>query len=442
MGGESEAFPSGADDSGPPSAETPTESSAATDAATASESRSDTSAGPTDPGDRIVSLDALRGFALLGILVINVWYFSMPLVAGENPLAFGDFTGANYAAWLLGHVLFEGKFVTLFTVLFGAGIVLFTESKERQGQPVLTLHYRRTLLLLAIGLCHAYLLWYGDILVIYALCALLAVFARTWRPRTLVAVGLLLIAVPAALFVFFGTFASELPPEALETWQPTDEEIRAEIEAYRGGWVEQMDHRIPTAFAVHTALFAIWHFWRTTGLMLIGMALFKRGILSNERSDRFYRRLLVGGGLLGLGSILAGVWYRTLHDWAFVETVFFAPLFNYWGSLALAGGYIGGIMLWCRRRPTGIATGAFAAVGRTAFSNYLLQTVLATTIFYGHGLGLFASVSRVEQLGVVLLIWAIQVPLSVWWLRYFRFGPVEWLWRTLTYGERQPMGRG
>ena len=105
----------------------------------------------------------------------------------------------------------------------------------------------------------------------------------------------------------------------------------------------------------------------------------------------------------------------------------------------MAGGYLGLVMLYAERRPDGPVTRAFAAVGRTAFTNYLLQTVIATTIFYGHGFGLFGSVTRVEQYGVVLAIWAVQVPLSVLWLRYFRFGPVEWVWRTLTYGERQPM---
>ncbi|WP_238386781.1 DUF418 domain-containing protein [Natrialba swarupiae] len=397
------------------------------------------SPGPTDPGDRIVSLDALRGFALLGILVINVWLFAMPSAVDKNPVVFGDLTGANYAAWFVSHVFFEVKFMTLFTVLFGAGIVLFTESKERKEQPALKLHYRRTILLLLIGLGHAYLLWYGDILVAYALCALLAVLARNWLPRTLAAVGLALLVVPSLLYVWLGTFAHEIPAEFLTAWQPTDEMIRAEIDAYRGGWIDQMEYRVPTALSFQTVGFAFYTFWRVTGVMLLGMALFKMGILSNERSKRFYRWLLVGGAVFGLALILVGVWYRGYHDWAFVESVFFARQFNYWGSLLLAGAYIAGIMLWCRHRADGVVTGALAAVGRTAFSNYLLQTVLATFIFYGHGLGLFGTLSRIELLGVVVLIWMIQVPLSVLWLRHFRFGPIEWIWRTLTYGERQPL---
>ena len=397
------------------------------------------SPGPTDPGNRIVSLDALRGFALLGILVINVWLFAMPSAVDKNPVIFGDLTGFNYIAWFVSHVFFEVKFMTLFTVLFGAGIVLFTESKERKGQPALKLHYRRTALLLLVGLGHAYLLWYGDILVTYALCALLAVLARNWLPRKLAAVGFALLVVPSLLYILLGTFVDELPAEFLTAWQPTDEMIQAEIDAYQGGWVDQMESRVPSALSLQIFGFAFYLFWRVTGVMLLGMALFKMGIISNERSERFYRRLLAGGAIFGLALILVGVWYRGYYDWAFAESVFFARQFNYWGSLLLAGAYIAGIMLWCRHRTNGVITSSLAAVGRTAFSNYLLQTVLATFIFYGHGLGLFATLSRIELLGIVVLIWTIQVPLSVIWLRYFRFGPVEWVWRTLTYGERQPL---
>ncbi len=398
------------------------------------------SSGPTDPDERIVSLDALRGFALLGILVINVQFFGMPMIAAVFPPGFGDFTGWNYLAWLVGHVLFEGKFVTLFTLMFGAGIVLFTAGKERRGEPALRLHYRRTLWLLAIGLGHAHLLWYGDILVVYALCGLAAVFARQWSPRQLLTVGLVLFAVPSLLYVSAGAFLVDSAGEE----EATDilaglGDTEAEIDAYRGGWTDQMEHRSPTAFELQTVGFASETGWRIGGLMLVGMALFKLGVLSNRRSKQFYRRLLLVGGAVGLALVLAGVWYNERVGWNATRVLLFGSQFNYWGSLPLAGAYVAAVMLWCRRRAGGVVTNALAAVGRTAFSNYLLQTVLATSIFYGHGLGLFGSLNRVELLGVVVVIWAIQIPLSVAWLRRFRFGPLEWLWRTLTYGERQPI---
>lgn len=405
---------------------------------------------PTEPGERIVALDALRGFALLGILVINIWYFSMPMGGGMYPPAFGDFTGANYAAWLLSHVFFELKFITLFTVMFGAGIVLFTESKERRGDPAIPLHYRRMGWLLLIGIGHAYLLWYGDILVAYAITGFIVVGARTWDPRRLITFGIVMLAVPSLVYMGVGGIAIGLADdpgignddgEIAVGAGLDDASIESELATYRGGWLEQMDHRVPTALTLQTAEFAIGNFWRIGGLMLVGMAIFKTGILANERSDRFYRQLGFWGGSIGLVSILVGVAYAEFVDWNVLHTLLIAHQFNYWGSIPLAGAYIGAIMLWSRSHPSGPLTTAFAAVGRTAFSNYLLHTAIATSIFYGHGLGLFGHVTRIEQLGIVLAIWAIQIPLSVVWLRYFRYGPVEWIWRILTYKRRERLRR-
>ena len=402
--------------------------------------------GPTDPSDRIVALDALRGFALLGILVINIWLFGMPTIAAFNPALYGDFTGANYLAWLLSHVFFEMKFVTLFTFMFGAGMVLFLESKERKGQPGRTLHLSRTFWLLVIGLGHAYLLWYGDILVFYALAGVLVVWVWRWRPFRQFVLGVAMFAIPSLLYLLAGVSyvvldaegRAELEAELLSAFGAAFSPER-EIEIYRSGWLDQMAHRVPVAFEYHTLGFAFEAFWMLGGLMIVGMALYKWGIISNDRSTRVYKRVLVGAGGIGLGLVLVGVWLREVYAWETVPVLTIAFQFNYWGAPLVAAGYLAGIMLLCRWASEGIAVRALAAVGRTAFSNYLLQTVIATTIFYGHGLGLFGQLSRVELLGVVVLIWAIQIPLSMWWLQRFRFGPIEWVWRTLTYRRRQPM---
>ncbi|NGM69026.1 DUF418 domain-containing protein [Natronolimnobius sp. AArcel1] len=402
---------------------------------------------PTAPGDRIVSLDVLRGFALLGILVINIWLFALPMVGWLDPTLYGDFSGGNYAAWFVSHVFFEQKFVTLFTFLFGAGVVLFMESKS--GQSARRLHFKRTFWLLVIGLAHAYLLWYGDILVAYACCGFLVVFVRKWGPKRLLALGLIMFALPALIYLLSGVgyvvadagTQAEIESQIVAGFGAGPDDIDQEIAAYQGGWLEQVEFRASLVFMQQTVGFISETFWQLGGLMLIGMALYKWGVLSNARSRSFYRRLLVAGGTTGLALILTGVWYRELVAWDTAQVLLLAYLFNYWGSLLLALAYVAGIMLLCRAAVGGRIETALAAVGRTAFSNYLLQTVLATSIFYGHGLGLFATLSRLELLGVVVLIWAIQVPLSVVWLRRYRFGPVEWCWRTLTYGERQPMRR-
>jgi len=397
--------------------------------------------GPTPPSERIVSLDALRGVALLGILVINIWVFSMPEPTLLNPTvyadatAYGDFTGANYWVWVVGHVFAQNKFITLFSALFGAGVLLFIESKAEKGQPAVRLHYRRTGILIAIGLLHAYLLWYGDILVAYGFSALFLVFVRDFTAPKLAALGGLFLLFVPVLELFA---ALTIGGEAIAAqWAPTEAAIRQEVATYRSGWLDQFDHRAASAFERQTTGFIGASFWQIGGTMLLGMALYRWGVLTGERSSALYKRL-VGVGVIGLAIVAAGVGYIEANDWS-AEAALFWRQFNYWGSLLMAGGYLGIVMLYTRRRPDGPVTRAFAAVGRTAFTNYLLQTVIATTIFYGHGFGLFGSVTRVEQLGIVIAIWVVQVVLSVMWLRYFRFGPVEWIWRTLTYGERQPI---
>ncbi|MCD2202174.1 DUF418 domain-containing protein [Halobacterium sp. KA-6] len=392
--------------------------------------------GPTPPSERVVGLDALRGFALLGILVVNVRLFSMPEVVLLNPTAYGDFAGANYWAWFAGHVLVEQKFITLFTLLFGGGIALFTRNRERRGDPVLGLHLRRSGLLVAFGLLHAYLLWYGDVLVAYGVTALWVVSARHETARRQAVLGLGLLLVPSATEVLSALF-SDLSA-FVQTWRPAEAALRAEVETYRSGWLAQMAHRVPTSFERQTAGYLASTGWRVSGSMLLGMALFEWGVLTNDRSRRFYRQLAAVGGVTGLAVALAGVWYVEASNWTPAAGLLWRQ-FNYWGSLPLASAYVALVMLYARRRPDGILTRTLAGIGRTAFSNYLLQSVLATWVFYGHGLGLFGRVTRFEALGIVAAIWVVQAALSMLWLQRFRFGPMEWLWRTLTYGERQPL---
>ncbi|WP_049982944.1 DUF418 domain-containing protein [Halorubrum sp. BV1] len=398
-------------------------------------------AGPTPPSERIVSLDALRGFALLGIFLINVWVFAMPEQTLLNPniyadsAVYGDFSGANYWAWFVGHVFAQSKFITLFSALFGAGILLFVESKSEKGQDAVRLHYRRTAILIAIGLAHAYLLWYGDILVAYGLTGLFVVTLRDWDAKQLAGLAGIFLAFVPALELFA---AVTVGGEAIAgQWMPPEAALRQEVVTYRSGWLEQMGHRVSSSFQRQTTGFIGSSFWRIGGVMLLGMALYRNGVLTGERSNRLYRLLVAGGGV-GVALVIAGVAYIEANDWSAGAALYWRQ-FNYVGSLLLAGGYLGAVTLYVRRRPDGLATNALAAVGRTAFTNYLLQTVIATTVFYGHGLGLFGSVTRVEQYALVLGVWAVQIALSVLWLRRYRFGPVEWVWRTLTYGETQPL---
>ncbi|HEX2252732.1 MAG TPA: DUF418 domain-containing protein [Thermoanaerobaculia bacterium] len=395
---------------------------------------------------RIVPLDVLRGFAVLGIFLMNVQAFSMPFAAYSNPTLWGSLEGAHGWVWVLSHVFAEQKFMTIFSLLFGAGVVLFTERVAARGRPTAALHYRRSLGLIAIGLAHAYLLWFGDILVTYGICALWLYFLRRVRPSRLAITGVVLMLVPMALTLAIHFMLPSMPAEMRQgmeaMWNPPAEQLQAETDAYRGGWLEQMEARLPAALMLQTMALVWMVIWRAGGLMLLGMALFKWGVLSGERSARFYDRMALTGLALGLPLVVYGLWVHLSTDFD-VETAFATSLFNYAGSVPVALGYIGLVIGAVVRRPAadGWLSRALAATGRMALTNYLLQTVLATSLFYGHGLGLFGELDRVEQMAVVLAVWVLQLAWSPWWLARYRFGPAEWLWRTMTYLRPQPMRR-
>lgn len=167
--------------------------------------------------------------------------------------------------------------------------------------------------------------------------------------------------------------------------------------------------------------------------------LFKWGLLTAERSNRFYATLMGVGFAVGLPAVTLGVIRNFKADWALEYSMFLGWQFNYWGSLFIALGYICAVMLICKQLTKSRWIGLFAGVGRTALTNYLMQTFVCTTIFYGHGLGLFGEVQRTQQVLVVIAVWALQLLGTSIWLRYFRFGPTEWLWRSLTYWKRQPI---
>jgi uncharacterized protein len=222
---------------------------------------------------------------------------------------------------------------------------------------------------------------------------------------------------------------------------PSEEKMAAEVEIYRGGWWGQMEHRAPTSFWLETAGLGLFTFWRACGLMLMGMALYKWGVITAGRSPAFYRRMALGGFGLGIPLVVWGMVYVLQRDFHFEATWLDGGVFNYFGSLGVSLGYVALVMLWCISRAPGPVTRSLAAVGRMALTNYLMQTILCIFIFYGFGLGLFAYLSRSTLWLVVLAIWAFQMLVSPWWLARFRFGPFEWLWRTMTYLRPQPMRR-
>ena len=386
-----------------------------------------------DASSRITSLDALRGVGVLGILPVHMQSFAMVVAARVNPAVSGDLHGPNGWIWLATAVLADGKFIAIFAMLFGAGLLLLSGRGDAPDAPdvVERLHRRRMALLLGIGLAHAYLLWYGDMLVTFALCGAVVFAFRALPPRGLLTRGAVALAIASGLTLALGLSQPWWPPamraQFLSVWAPSPEMIAREIAAYRGGWLAQMAYRAPEAFQIETSQLVLRGLWQAGGLMLVGMGLFKLGVLSGARSASFYGAMTALGFALGLPVAWYGAERGRALQGDLGDFMLVGSQLAYWSDLAVGLGWIGLVMLCCR---AGWRARAVAAVGRTALSNYLLQTVLATTIFYGHGLGLFARVDRVGQLLLVLAIWGVQLAGSVWWTRRYAVGPVEWAWRT------------
>jgi uncharacterized protein len=426
---------------------------------------------PVSAAERFFAVDALRGFALLGILAMNIVGFGWPGAAYGNPFRGGGFEGLDRGIWFLNHVIFEAKMMTLFSMLFGAGFILLDQRAGARGAPVRGVYYRRILWLLVIGLIHSYLIWNGDILVFYAECGLLLYFFRNLRPRTLVILGVSasLILVPIVFGIGAGieymkaatarveaqAKAGETPAELdrrlhyfwteylQDEFMPTPEQKvkswNKEMTAYRGGYLGIVKHRAPEVLLIQTIGFLLGGVFVGLSRMWLGMGLMKLGVFSAQRSRKFYACMVALGYGIGfplmIFDALEMIWHRFSPAYAFHGGVFY----NLFGSLIVALGHVGLLMLVVQSGALSWLTRRLAAVGRTPLSNYLAHSIICTTLFYGYGFGLFGQINRTGLAAIVLAIWVVQLLYSPIWLNYYRFGPAEWLWRSLTYWRIQPM---
>ena len=454
----------------------PPEPESRASASGASEDAAGASAAPTTAArfspvaerERVDSVDTLRGFSLLGILAMNIYAFAMPFAAYSNPPVYGGSTGINYATWVFTNLFFDQKFMTLFSMLFGAGIVLMSQRAAARGSAIGWLFYRRELWLLLIGLAHGYLLWFGDILFHYAVCGMLIYPLRRRSPRTQIVIGLCLLSVAPIGGTLIGGFFAQTKKAAAEAealiaageeldeaqeasrkaWEeirnfvePPAEEIERQVEVYRGGYWEIVKERAPVVFSLQTFLTLTFIIWRAGGLMVIGMALMQLGVFSAQRSRRFYLWCVGLGYGLGLPICVLSAHQLTAHDFDTFYLFKVGGHYNYVGSLLVSCGHLGLLMLICRSGALPKIRARLAAVGRIALTNYLMQTVLLTTLFNGYGLGLYGHLDRFQQMGCVVAVLALELWWSPIWLRHYRFGPFEWVWRSLTFWRRQPMTR-
>ncbi len=395
---------------------------------------------------RIQVIDALRGFALLGILPMNMISFANPDWILFNPTVHGSFEGVEKWLWVVSHVLADQKFMTIFSPLYGAGILLFTTNLERRGTQPTGVFLRRSLWLLGFGFLHWFLLWDGDILMVYALSGMAVYWLRHRSPMFLALTGLAVIAVHAILILGTGLNMPDMPENVAAAlyadFAPSADVIGADIALRQEPYPVQVRHRFEHAPEDLVFIFLVWAFWRAAGLMLLGMAAWKLRLFTAERSDRTYIGTATVGLLVGLLLVSFGIWNRIQMGWDAAHAFYGGGYqYNYWASILVSVGYIGAVMLAERRDWLPELRRRLAAVGRMAFTNYIMHTVICVSVFQGFDGGLYGTTSRLEQTVFILGVWMLQLILSPWWLNRFRYGPLEWLWRSLTYGRMEPFRR-
>lgn len=424
---------------------------------------------PVSAAERIASVDVIRGVALLGILAMNIVGFAWPWEVYEIPVSAPGASGIDTALWAFNHVVFDTKMMTLFSMLFGAGLVLMSDRAEGRGARLVGTYYRRLAWLLVIGLVHAYLIWDGDVLVLYACCGLFLYPLRRLSPAKLIILGacLNLLLVP---IVFVGrvtavpymkrtyarveadTKAGRTPgwwkqqvhdawKDALEMDSPKREDFLKEIATYRSGYLKIVRHRAGPLIREQTIGFLFGGLWFAAGRMLIGMGLMKLGVFSGRLSRRSYLWMMGIGYGIGIPVVIFDSFHEISNHFfvgrRLAYTIEGWPLLALYGGLPIVFGHIGAVMLLCQSGRATWLTRRLAAVGRMALSLYLFDSLVCTTLFYGYGFDLYGALHRPLLYMIVLMIWAFQLWISPIWLEHFRFGPAEWLWRSLTYGKFQ-----
>jgi uncharacterized protein len=409
---------------------------------------------PTTRAERISSIDLLRGFSLLGILLMNVIGFAFPGTAYFDPSSIGGSTGANLWVWAINYILFEGKMRAIFSMLFGAGIIIFTSRLEQRGAGLVTadLYYRRMLWLIVFGMTHAYLFWGGDVLYPYGVTALILFAFRKLKARTQIVLGLLVLAATVPGFIAEARNTQALHDRAAtanasakdkQDWdamykrlKPTREAMQPNIEAHRGGFIRETGYRAPGVTQRSSYGFYTNIFFDCCGIMLVGMGLYQLGYFSARRTYAEY-------AMVGLLAYTVGIAANTYVVIRQVATNF-DPLVNLWAEsgyhferLAVGLGHASLVMIVAKAGVLQFLTSRIAAIGQMALTSYFTHTLIGTTIF--DRLGYYGQWQRYQVYYVVAAIWVFQLIVSKPWLEHFQFGPMEWMWRSLTYWKRQPM---
>lgn len=395
---------------------------------------------PLNTADRITVMDILRGAALFGILLMNIEAFTGPLdlsFTGVDP----HWHGIDYLADALVYVLVQGKFFLLFSLLFGAGFAVMAQRAQGAGRDFTPIYLRRSVALLLIGACHALLVWSGDILLVYALLSFLLLGTRRWPVSMLPAMGALVYAFAVGLSLLFALLVwaaarGGSPLDSAGSMRVAQEVIEAQRLAYgQGSWSQanvqrlaDLRHMVGGILITGPEIF---------GMFLIGAWFARSGALADPaRFASLYARLRWIAMPVGVVLMLASAaWHPYLAPGEFTVRTGLSYAMAAVASLLMALGYLGWIV------QARHALGWLAAPGRMALTHYLLQSLLCTWLFFGYGLGFFEQLPRAWQLVFSVALFALQVGISHLWLARFRYGPMEWLWRAMTYLRWPPLRR-
>ncbi|HYE47835.1 MAG TPA: DUF418 domain-containing protein [Caulobacter sp.] len=406
--------------------------------------------------DRHVSIDAVRGFAVLGILLMNIVGMGLPAFAYLTPTYYGGHEGANLWAWAINYVVSDGKMRGLFTMLFGASLMLIADRAEGQRPGPAAIHYRRVFWLFVFGMLHAYLLFFGDILVTYAIAGAIVFPARKWPSKLLVGVGAVILALLAAKGLYethhlHGLREAAQAPGASEAarkaWEaqafifnPPAELGQRELAGYRGDFFDAMKARAFMASLLQTVFLITETLWEAIAQMMIGIALYRSGFFTLGWKSRSYGTLIAIG--YGLGAPLTA-WMA----WRVAQSGFEPFLrqeMSYWAALPrpfIALAHASALLLLVRSGALNWLVDRLAAAGRMALSNYLGTSIITAFVFCGFGLGLFGHLERYQLYGVVAGVWLLILLWSKPWMASFHYGPFEWAWRSLTRWKPQPFVR-
>ena len=426
-------------------------------------------AAPVAQQERITILDSLRGIAILGILLMNVPGFGLPEVQTSDLSVYGE-TGINYKVWYIVDWAFAGTQRAIFSMLFGAGIILFITKLEKRmnGMDPAIYFFRRQMWLLAFGLFNAFvLLWFWDILYGYAIFGmLLFVFYRA-SPKTLYILAFISLILMTArenvdlyrnkktiskgeVVAQIDTVKTKLTPTQLDeltamngikeesSVESKRKKAEKEIAGVNGNYASL--YKVQSDKSVHVELYYTYFLcWDLTLFMFLGMAFFKTGILTGNASGKSYWLLFIGG--LGIGLLLSYYNQKAVLDTNFSQYEYTKNVsLNFYQvqRMLRSLGFFGLIMLLYKSGWFKWFFALFRPVGQMAFTNYLMQSLIGFIFFYGVGLGYFGKLERYELYIYTGIVWVVQIILSHIWLSYFRFGPLEWCWRSLTYWKKQP----